>query len=284
MSEGWLAIVSVILWIVAPIAIFISRHWIIAYVSKGVQHHFDREIEKLRADLRKSEEEYKSGLRDSEAKMAALRNSVLSGSAGRQALLDKRRFEAVEKVWAAVDELAELKVLSGTMAILNYKALAREASTLKIQQFLSIIGSIAPDIKQVKNVARGEQPFLPELAWAYFWAYRSILYMNYARYMALENAISNDVDFEKYFSIEGVKKILKATLPHQSKFIDENDPGTYHYLLDEIEARLLVELRKILEGKEADQADAARAQKIMEIIGAVKPADQESAEQAIRKL
>lgn len=281
MSAGWLAIVSAIPWIVASIVIFISRNWIIARLSKGVQHHFDRKIEELRADLRKSEEQYKSGLRDSEAKMAALRDSVLSGSAGRQALLHKRRFEAVEKVWTAVDELAELKVLSGTMAILNYKAIAREASTPNMQEFLSIIGSIAPDIKQIKNVARGEQPFLPELAWAYFWAYRSILHMNYARYMVLKNAVGNDDDFEKYFSIEGVKKIIKATLPHRSKFIDENDPGAYHYLLDEIEARLLAELRKILEGKDADQADVARAREIMENIGA---AEQESTQQAIRKL
>jgi hypothetical protein len=279
--DDWLAYVSVFLWLVAPIVIFISRHWIIARISQGVQHHFNREIEKLRADLRKSEEQYKSGLRDSEAEMAALRNSVLSGSAGRQALLDKRRFEAVERVWTAVDDLAELKALSGTMAILNYKAIAREANTPKMQQFLSIIGSTAPDIKQIKNVARGEQPFLPELAWAYFWAYRSILYLNYGRYVMLKTGVSKDDDPEKFLSIEGVKKILKAVLPHQSKFIDENDPGAYHYLLDEIEARLLAELRKILEGKDADQADAARAK---EILGAVKAVDKERAEQAIPKL
>jgi hypothetical protein len=34
--------------------------------------------------------------------------------------------------------------------------------------------------------------------------------------------------------------------------------------LEQIELRLLMELRKILEGKEADEADAARAKAIMD--------------------
>jgi hypothetical protein len=66
MWKSWLAIVSTILWIVVPIVIFIARHWIIARISKGVQHHFDRQIEELRTDLRKNEERYKSELRDRE--------------------------------------------------------------------------------------------------------------------------------------------------------------------------------------------------------------------------
>jgi hypothetical protein len=49
-------------------------------------------------------------------------------------------------------------------------------------------------------------------------------------------------------------------------FIDENDPGAYHYLLDEIEGYLLAELRKILAGEEVDQAAAARAKEIMQAI------------------
>jgi hypothetical protein len=185
----YLLVIQTILWIAVPVTIFIARHWIIALVSKSVQHHFDREIENLRADLRKSEEQYKSELRDREAEIAALRNAVLAGSAGRQALLDKRRFEAVEKVWIAVNDLAQLKGLSATMAILRYDAIARESGDPKMQQFLSVIGAAAPtDFNKLKNVARDEQPFLTELAWAYFNAYRSILYMNLARFMMLKNA------------------------------------------------------------------------------------------------
>jgi hypothetical protein len=64
----------------------------------------------LRAELRKNEESFKSDLRDKEAEISTLRTNILSGSAGRQALLDKRRFEAVEKVWANVNDLAQLRI------------------------------------------------------------------------------------------------------------------------------------------------------------------------------
>jgi hypothetical protein len=48
MTDGWLAIASIILSVLAPVGIFVARHWIIARISKGVQHHFDRQIEEVR--------------------------------------------------------------------------------------------------------------------------------------------------------------------------------------------------------------------------------------------
>ena len=168
------------------------------------------------------------------------------------------------------------------MAILNYKAIAKEASSPKMQKFLSFIEGTAPmDFQQLKNVARDEQPFLTDLAWAYFSAYRSILYMNLARYMMLKNAVGGD-DPEKYFAYDAQRKLLKAALPHQSKFIDDNDPGAYHYLLEEIESCLLGELRKMLEGEEADKSAPVKAKRIMDAVADIdKNANQERAEQAI---
>jgi hypothetical protein len=276
MAYNLLSIASIILWVAVPIALFAGRHWIAARVSKGIQHHFDREIETLRTELHKAEEEHRSELRSREAEIAALRSTVLAGSAGRQALVDKRRLEAVERVWKAVNDLAaSLKSLSQTMAILNYAAVAKEVNDPKMQQFLSVIGSTAPtDFQNLKNVARDEQPFVSESAWAYFHAYRSILYMNLARFQVLKNAAVMDRDDpEKYFSKESLQKILIAALPHQKEFITGNDMGAYHYLLDELEASLLAELRRILDGAESDQMLAERARAIME---AVKEAGREA--------
>ncbi|MGB7973802.1 MAG: hypothetical protein WCF81_05515 [Roseiarcus sp.] len=63
---------------------------------------------------------------------------------------------------------------------------------------------------------------------------------------------------------------MKAALPHQAEFIDQQDAGAYYYLLEDIEARLLTELRQILDGKEADQSTVERARKIS---GAIKEAN-----------
>jgi hypothetical protein len=125
---------------------------------------------------------------------------------------------------------------------------------------------MAPDVKRFKNIARDEQPFLPDLAWAYFSAYITIIFGSYMRLQFLKTGVE---DPERYVSGEAIRKVLKVALPHQARFIDENEPETYYNLLDEIERSLLGELRKILEGREADQAAALRAKEIMDAVRSV---------------
>ena len=161
MSYDWPGIVALLLWVSAGGFVFIARNWILARVTNSVQHHFNVQLENVRADLRDSEERVKSELRNKEAEIAALRANVLSGSANRQSLLDKRRFEAVERVWAAVNELAPLKMLNGMLAVLNMAAISKEAHDPKMQRFLSTIGTTLPPVGELKNSARDEQPFLP---------------------------------------------------------------------------------------------------------------------------
>ena len=98
MSANWIALLSLALTIGVPIVLFALRNFIVAWISKRVQYGFDTKIEELRTRLRTSEEQFKSDLREREAEITALRNNILSGSAGRQTLLDKRRFDAVEKI------------------------------------------------------------------------------------------------------------------------------------------------------------------------------------------
>ena len=100
-ADFLLSILSICIPLAVPVAIFAARNWLLTWISKSVQHRFDVKFEELRAELRKNEERFKSGLRDREAEIATLRNNVLAGSAGRQTLVDKRGFEAVEKVWTA---------------------------------------------------------------------------------------------------------------------------------------------------------------------------------------
>ena len=84
-------------------------------------------------------------------------------------------------------------------------------------------------------------------------------------------------DPQKLVSSDHIKMALKAALPHQTQFIDEHDPGTYYYLLDELEITLLIELRTILDGKEVDQSSIHRAN---DILGKIKEADEARAKDA----
>lgn len=258
---AWLSLGLTILW---PIVIFASRNWLQARIVRGVQHGFDVKIESVRSELR-----------DNEAEIASLRSAVLSGSAGRQSLLDKRRFEAVEKIWTSVNDFAHLRLLSEMMAHLNFKEMSKEVDHPSMLQFVGFLEKMAPAIEQMKkNVARDEQPFVTEIAWAYFVAYKSILMGSYIRLQALKAGLK---DADKYMKKDPTKKILIAALPHQAEFIERNEPEMYHFLLEEIEGYLLVELRKILDGTEADQASIQRSKNIMK---AVKDVERQREEQS----
>lgn len=262
-ADHIVSIAAFALWVATAVVIFVGRNWLLARISKGVQHHFDLKLEEIRAELRKSEESFKSDLRDKENEIATLRSAVLAGSANRQSHLDKRRFEAVERIWTAVNDMAVFKGLATSMAVLDFKAVAKRATEPKIQKFLDVIHATTPDYAQFKNIARDERPFVPDLAWAYFSAYWAILSSSYLRLQVLRLGIEEP---EKLLSKGGLQKIVTAALPHQRTFIEENEPETYFYLLDEIELSLLSQLRNILKGTDADQADADRAKKILQAL------------------
>jgi hypothetical protein len=263
----WVTWISLLLAIATPITLLACRTWIIARITKGVQYNFDVELEEIRAALRTNEEQLKSGLREKEAEIGTLRNTVLSGSAGRQTLLDKRRFEAVEKIWTTVNDLAKLKGISQIMALLDFDGIGRHTKNPKVQEFLATIDTTGSDTQSLKDISRDERPFVPEITWAYFFAFKAVLYFNSARLKLFRSGIENP---QTFITTEPVKKILKAALPHQTQFIDGQDPGLYYYLLNEIEDKLLNELRKILDGKEAG---LAAAQQGKEILSAIKEED-----------
>jgi hypothetical protein len=65
--------------------------------------------------------------------------------------------------------------LAASLTVLDLEAVARRASDPRMQEVLTIMGSAAPDMTNFRNVARDERPFLPDLAWAFFNAYTTIL-------------------------------------------------------------------------------------------------------------
>jgi hypothetical protein len=271
----WLSLLSFAISIALPAAGFFARNWIKARIEKGVQHRFDVKIEEVRADLRKNEETLKSELREKEAEITTLRNSVLAGSASRQALLDKRRFEAVEKTWASVNEHgSKLKHISSFVALLKYDEVAKEANEPGMQKLFSVFGAGAPEPSDMPPFALSEQPFVPALVWAYYRCYVYILTMNLTLFRLVKEGVTDPVGStaplsvvaDRYFSFENLRSALKAALPHQAKFIDENEPARFHYLLDEIESGLLAELQKVLDGREADQWAASKAREVTDFL------------------
>jgi hypothetical protein len=261
---SWEFLVIIGLYAATGVAVFAGRNVIKAWIERGVEYRFNSRLEELRADLRRSEEELKSQLRIKETEITALRDGVLSGRTQRQALVDKRRIEAVEKLWSGIVALTPYKGLSASVATLNVDALARRSDEPKIQQFIAIVSAAIKRDPEVlsNNPAKNERPFVSALAWAYFFAYMTIVSFAFASLKLAEIGTPN---LSELFSKDSIRNFLKTVLPHQSEFIDRNEPNVYYYLLDEIELNLLTELQKILRGEDQDSTGIEQAARIMEM-------------------
>jgi hypothetical protein len=274
---SWEGLIFLTVYAMTALLIFLGRNWLKANVERSVQARFDSKLENLRTELRKNEEEFKSELRLKEIQISALRDGILSGRAQRQALVDKRRLEAVDRLWSGFMALAPFAAVSAIMVSVNFEAAAREASrNPSIRKVFQMISDTnVPDMTKISENARGkyEQPFVSPLAWAYFSAYQTVVLGAYMRAKILESGLEEP---GKLFKDQYAKDVLKAALPHQAEFIDKYDMSAHHHLLDELEKRLLVELQKMLRGEDQDAAGIEQAAKIMTMVerAAAQPAAQ----------
>ena len=107
--------------------------------------------------------------------------------------------------------------------------------------------------------AEKARPYVSEMAWAVFSAYRSILSVAMIKMQLLKSGL----DLPDVVDEERVRRLVTTVLPHQAEFVKEHDTGAYHYLLGELETRLLQELRRVLQGAESDREAIKQAGEIL---------------------
>ena len=240
--------------------LWLLRSFISNWLAKSVQHEFDKKLETLRTNLRKSEESFKADLRSKETQITDLRGAAMSGLANRQVALYKRRIEAVDQLWSAFTSLGPLKGASALMAVVKFEASAQEAAkNPKMREMFESIGKPFDLRKMQKSDASKARPFVSQIAWAFFSAYQAILLFAVLKIHMLKAGI----DLPEGLDTEFVTKMIQVALPHQTEYIKKYGSSAFHYLLDELESRLLEELQKILQGVESDQASIEQAAAIL---------------------
>lgn len=263
MAEWWLVAATVaVCALIAGIKV-----WLKSSIEKSVSHNFDVRIEAIKADYRTREELLKNSLRAKETDLTLLRNTVLDGRSERMAWLEKRRLEALDRIWGAVIALGKFKMIAGTMAVLKFDAAAKEAhDNPAMRQMMATITSTAPkDIPKEASVD-SERPFVSPVLWAHFAAYRAIYLGAIVRAKVLEIGVKSPA---KYLNMEHVTGLILAVLPHQKEFLDKYASGAEYYLLEEIETKILKILKQEIDGVEQDQSTLQQAREIMKAVNDV---------------
>lgn len=184
----------------------------------------------------------------------------MSGLITRQGALYQRRLDAIDQIWGAVKELDKAKHISSTMAVLEFEICAKEsARNPKFRNFIDTVsGDFDPKSLNLSGASLA-RPFLTPLAWAYYSAFSAVIMSAVGKMQILKIGLD---DVEKYLNSDYPNKLLKTVLPSKSSFIDEHGHTAHHHLLDEIEDLLLLELRNIQDGIDADKDNTKRAAEI----------------------
>jgi hypothetical protein len=238
---------SIILLIILA-AGYVFRHAFQLWISSGIQHHFGKQIEVLRNDLRAKEE-----------KINALRQGALANAAKRREALDKRKLEAVDKLWSATIALGQLKIASKYMQVVNFEESAKAApKDPKVRQLFELLGKHI-DISKIQPVtASTERPYLSNKAWALFSAYQAILLYAVFQMKLLEFGEDKNILDHK-----NVGELVQAALPHQSSFLEQHGVSACHFLVDELEQKLLDELKANLNETAPSEEDIRNAAQIL---------------------
>lgn len=257
--------------LLAAIAFLVGTYYK-AKVEKGVQHNLDQKLEELRAKLRRDEEGFKADLRARDDQIAALRSGALSGMASRQAALDKRRLDAIEKLWSHVIDRWQSKLLARMAAPIKMEvaidaAAQQNEEGRKIREFAEVIWNTAGiiDNTEPRDWIDKERPFLSPIVWAIFSAYRHVLALPIAQITVMRTGVGRKMLADP----KGILEMVKSALPHQANYIDKYGTTGLPYLIEELEEKLLSEIVISLESTTSDAKSVEQAAVILEAVDKV---------------
>ena len=238
------------------LVLWLARNLIITRLTRSVESEYARLLESYKFDLRKSEESFKADLKSKEVEIAAMRGGVLAAVSNRQLLLDKKRLEATEEIWASVVSLSVFKVVSAWMSSVKFEEMAEAAKkNPELRKFVEVLGpQIDPEILKSRIVPSKARPFVTPMLWASYSAYSLVMTQPVLRALVIKYGADADL-----ISSEKTSEVLKLVLPHRSELIDKYGASCYHDLIEELEERIIKEIHNTISGSSTDEAGIQQA-------------------------
>jgi hypothetical protein len=242
-------------------------------IEKSIQSRFDAKLEGIKAEYRLQEERLRADLRSRDNDLESLRRNALSGAAARQAIIDKRQIEALERVWGAVVERRAQKVLLTQMQLLNLDEIrkmmptASERDRTATKNFLAVMSRVCgvENMKPLSDVTL-DRPFIDPLVWSIYTTYTSLLTYAWAHFSFLKDG----VEHQGYLKgPDDLIAIIKKVLPTAAGFLDDNGESGLFYLGDELEEKLFTTLRDVLDGRQLDETAIKRSHEIVQMAEAL---------------
>ncbi|EPO0014299.1 hypothetical protein ACT5DP_004690 [Vibrio alginolyticus] len=247
------------------LGLFLGKNLIVTRLKNAVKHEYDEKLEQIKFSNRQIELE----LQNREKELASVREVAFSSMTHRQSLICERQLKAIDEIWCSYLNLSSARFVSNMMSRVKVDEVSKEIRlNTNLQEFFRFIAQNLDSEKISEVNAYKHRPFVSEGVWAYYSSYQSIV----MHFVALAKAFENGLD-DKLVNSEGLEKLIKATLPHQSEFIDKFGPTAAVYLLEEIEGHLLREIRTSIDGKGTSEDSLSKANEIISLSEALQTED-----------
>ncbi len=240
-------------------------------------------MEELKSGLKLAEEKKKAELAAINSRADALQNNIFSALRERSSFLDRRRIEAVERIWATAVELRPLEQASvAAQTIKLDKAMEVAAQQTpegqKVREFAATIsnamGFSFEKFKPLTHVVDKERPFVSPLTWALFSTYRSVVVDPVFRFGVIKAGGSPQFIKDNSDLVEAVKEAL----PHQGDFIEKYGAEALAHLVDELREKLFRELTAGLSNADWNVREWEQAHRVVQALDRM--ADKQTARSA----
>lgn len=262
MRDDVLPLVSIAISLLIPLIIFLMRSVLVSYINEKTRNNFENQIEGVRSELRSAEDVFRAELQSKERYLATLVERAFADQSGRRERIAARKIEALESIWQKFGALGQLK--ASALFYQNFKIEVIEKEAQNNEKLQSLLKDMAKhDLAEVANSARPtfERLYIPDIVWAIYSAYSSILFTIGLHLKAMSLGIEEPGKLIKW---DKVHTTVTSVLPHQTKFLEEHGQTAFPMVLDEIERTMLKEIQRALENHDIDQESLERAKRIME--------------------
>ena len=241
-----------------------------AIVEKGIQHKFNESLERMKSDLRQEEEKVRAAAAADRDRINSLQQLLLSGVSSRNQVVDKRRLEAIERLWKGIVDMQPLcAVALGTQSFrlerIVEEASKSDSSGAKMKKFAELMLQMSGADKYSHDSSLDlERLYVPAVLWAKFNAYRQVISAPYVRLLLAKGGI----DAKLLKGDEDTLNLLKSLLPHAALYVDTWGISAIAPLVEQLTAAMVRALQEALTNPEGDEQSLKTATTLMTAVRA----------------
>lgn len=248
--------------------IYVFRSYIVALLVKRVEADQLIRVEEVKASLAAIADEQKRLDQEQKNNKAFVLRSLENFRSKRSDLISELQVKAIQAIWNDVVNSYKVRLHTTMLQSLRIEEILKMSKDQKIKQFASVIAPKST-IEEYMKSALGDnaliyRPYVPQKLWEYFTAYKLVISMSITIFKTIELGLGE----ENFLNFEAASKKLMEVVP-SSKPGFEKYGWTYMFHQDTILENLIIgEIRKFLEGEEADAQQIELATSLMQMANA----------------